>query len=199
MTLLELLPHFHLYSFAVNCRFFLSDFVCHLSVTDPGFGSPAEEQLEREVLGGGPGMLAITCCLPPPAFQTIFAHGGKVGRRRRQVAINVGSLSTQGLFRPLPAIRLLIGKHLVHTWMGSSHELHPARGNKPFFHYRRPTLSPLTKPQTSREPQIKWGKICFFDKISQIVLPAPTSSFFILMNSISVRGLISLLYMNSST
>ena len=73
----------------------------------------------------------------PLLFRSIFAHGGKVGRRRRQVAINVGSLSTQGLFRPLPAIRLLIGKHLVHTWMGSSHEAEPCQ--------RQQTLLPLSQ------------------------------------------------------
>ena len=129
----------------------------------------------------------------PLLFRSIFAHGGKVGRRRRQVAINVGSLSTQGLFRPLPAIRLLIGKHLVHTWMGSSHEAEPCQ--------RQQTLLPLSpthpfssyKPKTSREPQIKRKKkIPFSDTISHKLFsaqPVTSQSFNILAISISFRGL----------
>ena len=149
VTLLELLPHFHLYSFAVNCLLFLSDFVCHLSGrVKPILGLAIGRQRSNwrgKVLWGGPGMPAITCCLKT-CFQSIFAHGGKVGRRRRrQVAINVGSLSTQGLFRPLPTIRRLIGKHLLHTWMGSSHEVEPCQRQQTFllsrFHYRCSTLS----------------------------------------------------------
>ena len=65
------------------------------------------------------------------------------------MAISVGSLSTQGLFRPLPPITWLIGNHLSHTWMGSSHEevRPPAGGNKTLL--RRLPLSPPLYPFSS--------------------------------------------------
>ena len=117
-------------------------------------------------------MPAITCC-PPHSFKALLPTEEKW--EKALVAISVGSLSTQGLFRPLPPITWLIGNHLSHTWMSSSHEEEvrpPAGGNKTLFagfHYRRrSTLSPLTdhrhqelekllKPRASASSSAKKG------------------------------------------
>ena len=80
-------------------------------------------------------MPAITCC-PPHSFKALLPTEEKW--EKALVAISVGSLSTQGLFRPLPPITWLIGNHLSHTWMSSSHEeeegfvAHPPEATKPF-------------------------------------------------------------------
>ena len=90
-------------------------------------------------------------CLPPSLKAFLPTVQKWAWARSRLVAISVGSLSTQGLFRPLPPITWLIGNHLSHTWMRSSHEeeVRPLpEATKPFFagfHYPpRSTLSPLT-------------------------------------------------------